>query len=151
MERGERDLGRPREEEPVRLERVDVRAVGREEAGPVHRLLADEDGRDHGREARLGEVLERELVERHRDAGRVADDVAEARPRDARGALHVEAADLRVLAGIGEDRRLAHAPELLGVLFRVAVGRRVVRAGWERAPAPRRSRPPLRRVAPRPP
>ena len=48
------------------------------------------------------EVVERELVERHRDARGVADDVAEARARDAGGALHVEAADLRVLARLRE-------------------------------------------------
>ncbi len=126
MQRRERDLGRSGEEQPVGLECVDVRAVGREEAGAVHRLLADEDGRDHGREARLRQVVERELVERHRDPCRIAHDVAEARSGHARSSLHVEAADLRVLAGLGERRRLAHTAKLLGVVLRVAVGRRVV-------------------------
>ncbi len=81
----------------------------------------------HGREAGLDEMVERELVQRHRDAGRVADDVAEARAGDARGALHVEAADLRVLARLAENGRLADPPELLGVVLRIAVRRRVVR------------------------
>ena len=74
-----------------------------------------------------GEVVERELVERHRDECRVAHDVAEARAGHARRALHVEAADLGVLARVGERRRLADAAELLGVVLRVAVGRGVVR------------------------
>ena len=51
VQRGERHLRRTGEEEPVGLEGVDVRAVGREEARAVHRLLADEDGRDDRREA----------------------------------------------------------------------------------------------------
>ena len=133
MERGEGDLGRPREVEPVLLERIDVGALGGEEARAVHRLLAHQYGRDHRREARLGEMLEGELVERHRHPRRIADDVAEACSRDAGGALHVEAADLRVLARLREDGRLADAPELLGVLLRVAVRcRRMRRIGDER-------------------
>ena len=79
------------------------RSVGKK-PGAVHRLLAHEHRRDHGREARLREVVEREPVERHRDARGVADDVAEARARDARRALHVEAADLRVLPRLRERR-----------------------------------------------
>ncbi len=99
------------------------RSVGKK-PGAVHRLLAHEHRGDDGREAGLGEVVERELVERHRDARRVADDVAEARAGDARCALHVEAADLRVLA------RLRRA-----------------RAARRRGAAPPR-RPPCRRRAP---
>ena len=52
----------------------------------------------HRREAGLRQMVERELVESHRDERGVADDVAEPRARDAGGALHVEAPDLRVLA-----------------------------------------------------
>ena len=90
---------------PVGLERVDVRAVGREEARcrtspPRARARAG----CTGVKPALREVVERELVEGHRDARGVADDVAEARARHARGALHVEAADLRVLARLGERR-----------------------------------------------
>ncbi len=71
-------------------------------------------------------MVERELVERHRDAGGVADEVAEARAGHARRALHVEAADLRVLASLVVRRRLADPAELLGVVLGVAVGSRVV-------------------------
>jgi hypothetical protein len=72
-------------------------------------------------------VRQRELVERHRDESRVADDVAESCAGDARRALHVEAADLRVLAELRERSRLADRSQLLGVLLGVAVGRRLVR------------------------
>ena len=71
-----------------------------------------------------------ELVQRHRDERRVADDVAEARAGDASGTVHVEAADLGVLAQRLERVRLADALQLLCVLFRVAVRSGVVR--WVR-------------------
>ena len=65
--------------------------------------------------------VDREAVEREREQGGVADQVPEARAGEARGALHLEAADLGVLGA----RRpgLADAAELLGVLVGVAVGR----------------------------
>ena len=97
MEAGERDLGGAGQVELVGLERVDVRALGREEAGAVHRLLAHEHRRDQRRVAVRGGAVEREAVERHRDERRVAGDVAEARAREPRRALHLEAADLGVL------------------------------------------------------
>ena len=75
----------------------------------------------------LREVVERELVERHRDPCGVADDVAEASARDPCGAFHVEAADLRVLARLRELRRLADTAQLLGVVLGVSVRHRVVR------------------------
>ncbi len=78
----------------------------------------------------LREMVERELVQGHRDARRVADDVAEARAGHARCALHVEAADLRVLPRLGQRRRLADATQLLRVVLRVAVGCRRMR--WVR-------------------
>jgi hypothetical protein len=68
-------------------------------------------------------VVEGEPVERHRHERCVADHVAEARARDARSALHVEAGELRVLARLGERRGFADAPELFGVVLAVAVGR----------------------------
>ena len=74
-----------------------------------------------------------------RDAGRVADDEAEARARHARCALHVEAADLGVLARLGKCGRLADATQLLGVVLRVAVGCRLDAAGSEPARARRRA------------
>ena len=122
VEAGERDLRGAGEVEIVGLERVDVRALGREEARAVHRLLAHEHRRDQRRVAVRGGALDREPVERHRDERRVARDVAEARAREPRGALHLEAADLGVLrAG---RARLADPADLLGVLVGVAVGRR---------------------------
>ena len=124
MEPGERDLGGAGEVEVVGLERVDVRPVGREEAGAVHRLLAHEHGRQHRRVPVRDRAVEREAVERHRDERRVADEVAEARAREPRRPLHLEAADLGVLGAVG--RRIADAPQLLGVLVGVAVGRRRV-------------------------
>ena len=51
VHRGERNLGRPDEVELVPFDRVDVHLVGREEPGPVHRLLAHEHGREDGCEA----------------------------------------------------------------------------------------------------
>ena len=115
---GERDLGGAREVQLVCLERVDVRALGREEAGAVHRLLAHEDRRDHRRVAVRGGTVEGEAVERHRDERRVAGDVPEARAREPRRALELEAPDLGVL-GPGRAR-LPDAADLDGVL----VGRR---------------------------
>ena len=84
----------------------------------------------------LREMVERELVERHRDARRVADDVAEARAGHARCALHVEAADLRVLPRLGKRGGLADATQLLRVVLRVAVGCRWMR--WVRHQRERR-------------
>ena len=127
VEAGERDLGRARQVEVVVGERVDVRALGRKEAGAGHRLLADEHGREHGREAVLGEMRERGAVERERDERRVADQVAEARAREARRPLHVEAPDLGVLARLRQLGRLARARDLDRVLLLGAVRHRLVR------------------------
>jgi hypothetical protein len=70
---------------------------------------------------------EREPVEGHRQEGRVADQVAEARAGEACRPLHVEAADLGVLPRLGQLRRLAEAAHLDRVLVAEAVRRRVVR------------------------
>ena len=70
VEAGERDLGRTGQVEVVVGERVDVRALGGEEAGAVHRLLADEHRREHRDvPVRHGRV-DREAVERRARAGR---------------------------------------------------------------------------------
>ena len=64
-----------------------------------------------------GRAVERPAVEREREERRVADQVAEARPGDPRGALHVEPAELEMLGPRG--RRLAdHALDVpLGVVL----------------------------------
>ena len=123
----ERDLRRAGEIELVALDRVDVRAVGREEPGAVHRLLADEHRRQHRQMSVPDRRVEREAVDREREQRRVAEHVAEARAGEPRGPLHVEAADLGVLLHLGELRRLAPAPDLDRIVLRVAVGRGVVR------------------------
>ena len=130
MQAGERDLGRPRQVEVVVLQRVDVRALRREEAGSDHRLLPDEHRGQHRREARLGRVLDRKAVERQREQRRVADDVAEARSGQPGGALELEAPDLRCLPHLCERGRLTEAPQLHGVVLAGAVGCRFV--GWVR-------------------
>ena len=127
MHRCERDLRGAGEEEAVLLELVDVRLLGREEAGADHRLLAHEHGREHRCEPGGGDVIEREAVEREREERGVADDVAEARAREPCGALELEAADLARLPRLGEHRWLADAAQLLGVVLGVAVGCRSVR------------------------
>ena len=141
MQPGERDLGGAREVELVGLERVDVRPVGREEAGAVHRLLAHEHGRQHRREPVRNRAVEREAVERQREERGVADQEAEARARQARGALELEAADLRCAswparAGLPQ-RRSSSTRRSSG---RDASRSGLVGAGWHRGE-------PLRRVA----
>ena len=130
MHRGERDLGGTGEEEAVLLELVDVRLLGREETRADHRLLADEHRRQHGREPRRRDVVESEAVERESEQRGIADDVAEPRSGEARGALELEAADLARLLGIRERRCFAEAADLDGVVLGVAVRRGVVR--WVR-------------------
>ena len=92
VEAGERNLGCSSQVEPVALDLVDVGSLGREEAGAVHRLLADEDGRAHQREPRLHKARHRQPEDRLLEQGRVADDVAEPRAREPRRPFHLEAA-----------------------------------------------------------
>ena len=130
---------------------VDVRALGREEAGAVHRLLADEHRRQHRRVAVLHRGVEREAVEREREQRRVADQVAEARAGEPRRALHVEAADLGVLLRLGGRHRLA---DQRGARLGVLVGRSrrepSRREDSALARAPRLAQPPPRRARARP-
>ncbi len=126
MDPRERHLRGAGEIEVVVGEPVDVRALGGEEAGADHRLLADEHGRDHGQEPVPGEMVERGAVEREREQGGVADQVAEAGTGEPSRALHVEAPDLRVLLGLRDSRWLADSAQLLRVLVAPAVGRRLV-------------------------
>ena len=116
MEAADRDLGRPGEVEILALELVRVRIRRRQPPGAIESLLAHEHGGQHGHEALRDEPIEREAIEREREERRVADPVAEARAGHARGALHVEAADLGVFAG-GVGRRLARAAQLDRVLL----------------------------------
>ena len=121
MKAGERDLRGAGQVQVVFRERVDVRALGREEAGAVHRLLADQHRRQHRHMTVLDRLVERETVESEREQRGVADEVAEPGAGQPRRALHLEAPDLGVLGSL--RRRLADAADLLGVLLRLAVGR----------------------------
>ena len=73
------------------------RSVGKK-PGADHRLLAHEHRRQDGDEPRATDVVEREPVQREREQRGVADEVAEARAREARCALELEPPDLRRLA-----------------------------------------------------
>ena len=84
VERGEGDLRGAGEVQVVALDAVDVDLVGRQEPGAVHRLLADEDGRQDGDEPARRDPVEREAVERQLEERRVAEAIGEARARDAR-------------------------------------------------------------------
>ncbi len=72
-------------------------------------------------------MVEGEAVEREREEGGVADEVAEARSRQAGGTLELEATDLARLLRLRELGRLAEAADLDGVVLGVAVGCRLVR------------------------
>ena len=124
MEAGERDLRGAGEIEVVGFERVDVRALGREEPGAVHRLVTYEHGRDERSVAVRRSGVEGEAVERHRDECRVACDVPEARAREARGPLHLESTDLGVLRAWRPG--LTDTPDLDRILVGRTVGRRGV-------------------------
>ena len=127
--------------------------VGREEAGAVHRLLAHEHRRQHGREALLHEPVERVAVERELEQREVADAVREARARDLRRALHVDPAErLREVEvvlrpGSRTTGGSPDAPDLDRVLVGEAVGRvlgrrvrHAARADPRAAPRPPRAR-----------
>ena len=72
------------------------------------------------------DVVDREAVEREGEERRIADEVAEARAGESRGALELETPDLRSLLDVVARRRLADAAELDRILLGVAVGDRVV-------------------------
>src|SRR6266571_8053203 len=131
VHRSERDLGRSDEEELISFDRIDVHLVGREEPGPVHGLRTNEDRRQDWREAAAREPVESEPVERELEQRNVAGAKCEARARDLRAALEVDArtGELEVvLDGKVERRWLAPAADLDSVLLgepvrRVSVGR----------------------------
>ena len=72
-------------------------------------------------------MIQCEAVQREREQGRVADDETEPRAREPRRALELEAADLARLHHLRERGSLTEAPQLDRVVFRIAVGRRLVR------------------------
>ena len=127
MKSSERDLRGRGEKQLVALDLVHVRVVRREPARADECLFADEDGRQHGDEPLPGQAVDGEAVHSESEQRHVADPVAEARARHARGALHVEPTDLRVLLHLGQRGRLAHAPDLFGLVLAHAVGHRRVR------------------------
>ena len=130
VHRSERNLGRSDEVELVPFDRIDVHLVGREEPGPVHRLLANEHGGQDGCEAAAREPVEREPIERELEQRDVAGAKREARARDLRGALEVDPSggELQVVLDRKvEGRWLAPAANLLGVLLGVPVRRGLVR------------------------
>ena len=143
VEARERDLGRAGQVEAVGRKLVDVRLIGREGAGSDQRLLAHEHRWQHRDEAVRRQPVERQPVEREREPRRVADPVAEAGTGHPSRALHVEAADLDVLARAFGRRRLADPPELLHVVLGGAV-----RSSRRREDSGRGA--PARRVPPRP-
>ena len=67
------------------------------------------------------EPVERQSIERERQAGGVADPVAEARAGHPRRPLHLEATDLEVVARLRQGRRLPDAPQLDDVVLGRAV------------------------------
>ena len=71
-------------------------------------------------------MVDREAVEREGEERRIADEVAEARAGESRGALQLETPDLRSLLDVVARRRLADAAELDRILIGVSVGDRVV-------------------------
>ena len=127
----ERDLGRPGQVEAVLADLVVLVLLGREEARPVHRLLADEDGRQDRREARGDGAVERPAIEGERQERGVADEVPEPGPRHPSSALHLETAELEVLCRRGQLRPVADdALDRPLRVFLLFVGNRLVR--WVR-------------------
>ena len=128
--------------------------VGREEAGAVHRLLADEHRRQHRHVPLRDDAVERPAVERELEQRHVADPVDEARARHLRAALDVDPAvrgrELEMVARLEvERRRLADLADLDGVLLVVAVGRVLRRRVRDAVEQPLRRRSAARRARPR--
>ena len=114
MVAGEGDLRGPREVEVVGLEPVDLVGVGVQEPGAAHDLRRHEGGRDHGDEAVLDGLVQREV--HHRDLEPGADALEEVEPRPADpAALHVDGveglAEREVVPGLEVGARLADGLE----------------------------------------
>ena len=126
VQAGERDLGGADQVEVVVARGVDGGAVGGEEPGPPHRLLAHQHrGHDRG-EARRLEAVERQRHQRQLHAHQRPEQVGEAAAGDPGRGLQVEGArrvgQLHVVArGEAERRGLADPAHLDRVLL-AAVG-----------------------------
>ena len=126
---GQRDLGRADQEQlgiGVR-DRVDLLARLGEEAAADERLLAHEHRRHDRREALADELVERVLHRRDVQPHDVAEQVGEARARDARAALDVDHAARRGRGGRAARSRTPASGRLdivvqLRVLLEHAVG-----------------------------
>ena len=108
MQRGERDLGRADEVQVVLGQVVDLLLGVGQHARAVERLLAHEHRRDDRLEAVAAQLLERPAHERELEEHEVAAQVGEARARQPRAALHVDAlaGELEVVAaGLRRRRR----------------------------------------------
>ena len=111
VERGQRHLGRPDEIELVLAGHVEVHGLRREEPGAVHRVLPDEDRRDHRREALLDDDVHRVAHQRELHEDEVTHQVDEPGARRPCSALGVEdpehRPELRVVSWLEvEHRRL---------------------------------------------
>ena len=131
VQRRERHLGRPDEEEVVArgVERVDLLAVGGEEPRAVERRLAHEHRRHRRQEPAGRELGERVLHEREVQAYEVAVQVGEARAGRAGAALGVDqrAGEREVVARLEVELRLDAADrDGDAVLLGHAVGSRFV-------------------------
>ena len=84
MQAGQRDLGGAGEEELVLGDLVDLVAVAGQEAGPVQRLLADQDRRHDRLVALAADQLDREADQGQLEQDQVALQVGEARAREPR-------------------------------------------------------------------
>jgi hypothetical protein len=120
VQRRQGDLGGAGQVEVVGGQVVDLLLGVGQEAGAVERLLADEDGRDHRLEALGREVVHRPRHQRELQPRQVAAQVGEARPRQPRAALHVDAlaGQLEVVA-----HRPARHPRLADLLDDRVLGR----------------------------
>ena len=102
MERRERHLGGPGEEQLVIGQPVELLLGVGQEAGPVQRALADEHRWDDGFEAVRSKLLDRPPDERELEEHEVAPEIGEARARELRPGIHVDhrPRELEVVAGL---------------------------------------------------
>jgi hypothetical protein len=131
VQRGERHLRRPHQEQVVLGDREHLVAGLGEEPGPEQRLLPDQHGRDHRGEPLGGEHVEGVPDEGQLEEDRLALEVGEPGARGPGGRLHVdrvvELAQLEVVPHLEvERRRFADPNRLHVVLVREAGGRRLV-------------------------